>query len=434
MAALLGAGVSSSACGDSESLAPLAEGGGGSSTASNTGGQGPASSSSQTSTSTTAHGSSSATATTGSGGATVTGTGGAGGATTTGAGGAGGGSGNCLDPSTYDDLFTITDPTICAIAVREVDAAYDFELSAVSWGTNHGGPLLVAPGVNQGDADLQRLHIADATTLTLETQTVQAGIPAGAFLGAQALDLGFFGWTAIGWSGAFPATQGQIILVDGTAVATTYAVNAPFAFGAIADDANTGRLIYSGASKLDDATTDVNAVYAADSCGMGASAALEPGTTAGCGAPLEVAAWDDASGPMAVDLAGNVFAVMTNFSGDQQARGFARSDIQRGAPASMGAIFFTISGFGSALAAMAPSGTDPGVLAFQPSDGTTFLPLDVLEVTYTAALVPDTPHTLLTLTSPGTALGMTSDDQGQIWVAGPRGAKTAFVVLARKSP
>jgi hypothetical protein len=364
---------------------------------------------------------------TGSGGAG----GGAGGTTATGSGGgggAGGATGNCLDPSSYDDLFTITDPTICAIAVRELDLAYDYQVAAMTWGEYHHGPLIVTAGTNAGDVSLLRASIADDTSMALDTQNVAAGIPAGAYLGNQALDLGFFNWTAISWTGPAPSTEGQLILLDGTTVATSYAANGPYALAAVADDANTGRLLYSGLSAIDDATGGRNGLYAADSCGTtGPTAAL--GT---CAPGVAVDTWGDASGPITVDAAGNAFAVMPTFSADtQQARGFTRSDIQRGAPASMGSIFFTISGFGSALAAMAPSGTDPGVLAFQPADP---MPLDVLEVTYTAALVPDTPHTLLTLTSAGTALGMTNDDQGQIWVAGPRGAKTAFVVLARKSP
>jgi hypothetical protein len=197
----------------------------------------------------------------------------------------------------------------------------------------------------------------------------------------------------------------------------------------------TGRIVYSGASALDDAQAAVNGLYAADSCGSpGADPRLEPKADKSCGAPLLVSSWGDASGPVAADGAGDVFAVMTSFSGDQEARAFAASTIARGAPATKGDTLFTLPGFGSALAALSPDANGEGLVAFQPNDPQSYAALDVVAQRYTSkggAITPkDAPAKLLTLATPGTQLAMFADDQERIWVGGGKD-KTTWVVLAR---
>ncbi len=402
-------------CSDSESTNPIGSGGAGGAGGGATGG----------STASDTGGTNSTGGGTGTGGTIGTG----------GGGGSGGGAPlSCVAKSLYDDLFAIQDDALCAVKVYEGTGAFDFHLTSIAFGAQ-GGPVMVQPSMTSGSLDVLR-YTPHAATFTVMTDTAAAAIPDMSFLGPQALDLGFFGWTAVNYQGAFPNTQGEIILLQGTTVATRYPVNSPFAFGAIVDSADQGRLIYSGLSMIDDAATAVNALYGADSCGTSTmNPALE-----GCGGPIQISAWGDASGPVAVDALGNAFAVMVSFSGDQEARGFARTQIAHGTPPNDGATMFTLPGFGSALAAIAPTAMDDGILAFQPSDGTTFQALDVVAQRYhlgSGALTPTgTPTPLLHFVNMDTAISMASDPNGEIWVAATRGTapnqKLVFTVLTRK--
>ncbi|HVY47596.1 MAG TPA: hypothetical protein VHB21_17020 [Minicystis sp.] len=409
--------ASSTGCNDDETVNPLTS-------ASSSGGAGGAST----------------TGPTGSGGATSAG--GAGG-TISAAGGGGAGGAACLGAALYADLFSIADDALCATALYEGDGAFDFHTTAIAFGAQ-GGPVILEPSTTSGSVDVSRYAPTPGQpkgSFTVATHTVAAQIPHGAFLGPQALDLGFFGWTAIGYSGAFPDTAGEVVLLAGDAVAARYPVNGPFAFGAVVDDADRGRLLYTGLSKLDDAAADVNGLYAADSCGTSTSSpSLEPDGSGACPPPTEVSAWGDASGPVAVDALGDAFAVMASFTGDQEARGFAHAAIARGEPPTDGTTMFTMPGFGSALAAIAPTPVDDGILAFQPSDGTTFQALDVVGQRYHLAsgalATSGTPAPLLHFAAADTAVSMATDSSSRLWVAATRGsgptAKLVFVVIARK--
>lgn len=375
----------------------------------------------------------------GSGGAGASGgaggTGGTGGATassSSGTGGTGGSGVTCLDPSTHSALFTIVTPELCAVAVYTADEDLGFQLP--TWGS-HGGPLTLRPTAG-ADVDLVRWKLPSGTTGALtkqETHLVDA-IQDGSFPSAQAVDLPYFGWTALSWSGAFPDTQGEIVMAKGSAIDKRFAVNGAFEFAGIGTDGATGRFLYTGLSAIDDESANENGLYAADTCGLGD---LLPGGDPTCNAPIQIAAWGDASGPVAVDAAGNVFAIQSSFSGDQEARGFASSTIAHGGAAAMGDTLFTMGGFGSSLAAIAPDGAAKGILAFQPFDGTTFEALDVVALAYTATATAVTadgmPVKLLQLAAPGTALSLMTDDTERLWVAGKTGmTQTTFVVLARK--
>lgn len=178
-----------------------------------------------------------------------------------------------------------------------------------------------------------------------------------------------------------------------------------------------------------------NGLYAADTCGDAAMPSLLPGGNPACKAPIEVAAWGDSSGPIAVDHDGNVFALTSSFSGDQEARGFAAASIAAGAPASEGSKLFTLPGFGSALAALAPKGAAKGLVAFQPFDGMTFAAEDVIGQAFSVAAgaiaAEGAPAPLIKPVTAGTALGLFTDDQERLWVAVPTAAGTTFVVLGR---
>ncbi len=362
---------------------------------------------------------------TGGGGA---GGGGAGGG---GAGGTGGGGAvTCLDPSVYASLFTIDDPSLCAVAMYSY--ADDLSFLVPSWGT-HGGPLYVMPGAN-GSVDIVRFTPPAGAmgALTSAATTVDAMIPAGAFVGAQAIDTPFLGWTAISWTGAFPDTVGEIIAIKGSAVDQRFALNGAFGLAATAKDSTHGRLFSTALSALEDPTASVNGLYAADLCGT----SIVPNGDPSCVAPSMVAAWGDASGPVTADRAGNVFAVLTSFDGTQEARGFEAAEAGAGAPPSMGNVLFTIPGFGSSLAAVAPGAVDPGLLVFQPSDPTTFEALDVIAQRYRiqgGAVVKDgEPSALLTIATKNTSVYVMVDASDRLWAVIPGMTSASFVVIAKK--
>ncbi|MFO0762150.1 MAG: hypothetical protein U0359_37270 [Byssovorax sp.] len=387
----------------------------------------------------------SATTTTSSATTTAGGTGGQGGAggsgttTTSGTGGQGGAGGSgpaCLDASAIADLFTIAQGSLCAVAKYEADELIVQSFQVPSWGAHHG-PLTVRPG-DMGSVDLVRWTPPNGATGALGKSVVHvdAQIPADAFVGSSAVDLPFFGWTAIDWSGAFPNTLGEVILIKGSSVATRYDANGAFALGGLLSAPDAGRLLLTGLSPIDETKAGMNGLYAADTCGGAAMPALIPGQDASCKAPIAVATWGDASGPVTVDHDGNAFAVMSSFSGDQEGRGFAAAEIGHNAGAAEGTKLFTLGGFGSGLAALAPSSGPMGLLAFQPVDGMTFKALDVISVEYTVTsgklTVESGPTQLLKPAVEGTTLGLLTDDQERLWVAVPTANGTTFVVLARK--
>lgn len=360
--------------------------------------------------------------------------GGSGGGGGSGAAGAGGGPSSgeraCLAPGAAADLFTIADPSFCVVAIYS--AATSGGLGTPTWGS-HGGPLMRSHENGSSAVDLVRFHLPAGATgeLRAETTHVEAMIPADAFVGDQALDLPFFGWTALSWAGAYPKTDGEILLIKGAAVAKRYAMNGPFSLAAVAADSDHGRLLSSSRSALGDATGDKTGLYAADSCGTTAAPDLLPGQDPTCAPPLAVATWGDASGPVVTDRDGNVFAVMTAFAGPQEARAFPAPAIARGEGPAAGAQLFTLPGFGSSLAAIAPAAALPGVVLFQPFNPTSYQAEDVIAQGYRASadsITPDgAPRAFLELAEANTSVTLMRDDQDRVWV----GVGSTFVVIAR---
>lgn len=367
----------------------------------------------------------------GSGGA-----GGAGSSTASGTGGSGGEGGSaptCLDAAAIADVLTVKDPALCAIARYDASEALGF--NPPSWGA-HGGPLTLRAGMN-GTFDLVRWTPPAGAkgALTKQEVNVDGMIPKTAFLGAQAVDVPFFGWTALSWTGAFPDLAGEVLLVKGGAVEKRYATNGAYAAAGIAAANSQGRLLLTGLSAVGDATSGANGLFAADTCGSAAMPSLLPGMDATCKAPIGVAAWGDSSGPVAVDHDGNAFAVMSSFDDTQEARGFDAASIARGAGPTDGAKLFTIPGFGSNLAALAPKGAAPGFVAYQPSSGTTFLPEDVIAQQYSVTggklAAVGAPKPLLQATTANAYLYLMVDDQEHLWIGTDTAAGATYVVLAR---
>jgi hypothetical protein len=268
--------------------------------------------------------------------------------------------------------------------------------------------------------------------MTLGLASIATALPASTFLGAQALDLPFFGWTAISWTNPYPDSTGQFEMYTADSIHAHYTVNAPYAVAAVPAASSLGRLLYTGLSPLGAPTTSVPGLYAADACAS-PSEALGAGTD--CSASALVAAWGDSAGPVVTDAKGDAFAVMTSFAnGTQEARGFAAASVARGATATPGVMLFSMAGFAGSLAALAPSGSVPGLVVFQPFDSTTFAALDVVEqkFTTTSGLVAmGTPTKLLTV-APGQGLSLLVDGSERLWVAVSASSSTKYVVLARQ--
>jgi hypothetical protein len=356
--------------------------------------------------------------------------GGGGGQPAGGAGGQslGGATGACLDPSTFSSAFAIADSTFCAVAVYTAPEAIGYQ--APTWGS-HGGPLVVQQGTGTG-ATLERwtAPAGNTGTMTVQTTPVAAAFPDGTFPGAQALDLPFFGWTAISWTNPFPDSTGQFEMIASGAVATSYMLNGPYGVAAVPAASSLGRLLYTGLSPLGMPTTNVAGLYAADACSSPSQAL---GTGTGCSASALVAAWGDSTGPIVTDSNGDAFAVLpTVATSMQEARGFLASSIARGAAATAGVSLFTMDGSSVALAALAPSASDPGLVIFQPADSS-YTPIDVVEQKFTTSsglVAMGTPTKLLSVVS-GQGLSFLVDGSQRLWVAVSGTSSTTYVVLTR---
>jgi hypothetical protein len=357
---------------------------------------------------------------------------GAGGAAGQGAGGAGGGAVTCLDPSMFSSSFAIADATFCAVAIYTAPESLMFQ--APTWGS-HDGPLVVQPATGTG-VTLERwtAPAGNSGAMTVQTTPVASALPASAFLGAQALDLPFYGWTAISWTNAFPDSTGEFEMIARGAVATTFTANGPYSAGAVPAASSAGRFFFSGLSPLGMPTTDTNGLYVADACSASTPAF---GTGQDCAASAVVAAWGDESGPVATDSNGDVFAVMpSSATGMQEARGFLASSVAPGSAATAGVTLFTLPGYSGSLAALAPTATDPGAVIFQQMDSTTFDPLSVVQQQFTtgSALAPmGTPTPLLTLPPAQTqGFSFLVDRAQRLWVAVNGSTSTTYVVLVRR--
>jgi hypothetical protein len=364
-----------------------------------------------------------------SGGAGGQPSGGAGGQPSGGVGGQslGGAVGTCLAPSSFSSAFTIADSSFCAVAVYTAPESIGYQ--APTWGS-HGGPLVVQQGTGTG-VTLERWTAPAGTTgtMTVQTTPVAAALPAGDFLGGQAVDLPFFGWTAISWTAS--DFTGQFEMIASGAIATTYTADGPYSAGAVSAASSLGRFLFSGLSPLGMPTTSTNGLYAADACSSPAEA-LGAGT--GCTASSLISAWGDSSGPVATDSNGDVFAVMpTLASGTQEARGFLASSVARGAAATAGVSLFSVAGSSVSLAALSPGAGVPGLLIFQPQDSS-YTPLDVVQQKFTTGsslAAMGTPTKLLTV-APGQGLSLLVDGAQRLWVGVSGTSSTMYVVLARQ--
>jgi hypothetical protein len=134
-------------------------------------------------------------------------------------------------------------------------------------------------------------------------------------------------------------------------------------------------------------------------------------------------------------LNGNVFAIRTSVpTRDQTLRAFATSTVPPGSGPTEGNALFTVGGFESELAAMA-LGTEGGLVFFQPYDGKSYAPLDVVGQRYIdggTTVTPDAvPVPVAVMTVGGTETTLMTDDTGRLRIGVVTAAGTSsFLVLA----
>ena len=371
-------------------------------------------------------------------------------ATEAGEGGADGdASSACLPTSGPDGLdayLTLMDSTKCVVAQYDVPTA---PVMTLTWG-RHGGPLGFDAS-DPSDVKIVRWTAPAAATGTL-TSTVEShavsSLPSGPFFwGPQALDLPFFGWTAISYSTTDTASAGELLLVTsaGDDAVARYDVNGFYSETVVGT--SDGRLFYTGLSPLSTttSTTSAGGVYFADDCGTSSSSPrLTPEGDTSCTAPGLYATWQaGSSGPVAVDAKDDVFAFLSTFGGNQELRAFHHSGTGRGDAPVAGTTMFSDTKYTTELTA------DGRRVYYQPNDPTVAFPappqLDVQSLAYTIDDTAKTvspvgaPSTFLALVTPGTPVALLVDDVGRLWVgvakassgdAGP--TSSIFYVLADK--
>ena len=286
----------------------------------------------------------------------------------------------------------------------------------------------MVPAGNTGAMTAQKTSIASALPASTTSNPV--------YPGSQAVDLPFFGWTAISYTNSSDFTGKLEMIASGT-IATSYDADGVFSIAAVPAASSVGRLLFSGLGALGSTTSGTNGLYQADAC---SSPSQGLGTGTGCSASALVSGWGQSSGPVATDSDGDVFAVMSSFTGaaagTQEARGFLASSVARGGAATTGITLFTINGYGSSLAALSPTTTAPGVVVYQPIDSTSNDPLDVIQQKFTTGsslTAMGTQTTLLTMPSgQPQALSFLVDGSQRLWVASSTASSTTYVVLARQ--
>jgi hypothetical protein len=360
--------------------------------------------------------------------------GGAGGGGGGGAGGSGGSTGACLDAALYAELFAL-DGTLplCVTRVHAFQPPAGFDpYSLPTWG-RHGGPLTLTPGATAASLSLQRWSLpagpTDPATFNNEAVTIDAP-PSGNVFWGPPVDLPFFDWTLVSYTGQGAAFPGEVLLLDASSHAVVKRDNANGFYNSagLADPAGGGYLVYTGLSPLADgplATSD-SAVYAARSCAEGFA-----GT--GCEAGHKVGDWDGSSGPVAVDAGGRGFFALSAFGGALEVRGFARSEIVDGVE-SAGVTFVQESDvYAQSLAAVSPSAGAPGYLfvdeavgAGQRIDAITYEPGTAGEpvkgAVITSALTAAADQTVRVFGASAT----------EVWVLAVKGNAGRWVALQRK--
>ncbi len=365
--------------------------------------------------------------TSGGNGGEATGGGGAG------VGGAGGSGGEaplaCMNIA--PDFFTVEGDDLCVVQTFTAEG-----LELLSYGTTptwgaHGGPLTSSVNTANTSLTLTRWSKSGTTLTKADTTVALTGVPADAFFGGLALESDATGAAcaddqvvSVAWSGGNFTTEGAIVTV--TPAGDAESVTATGVFGMASIGAS---VFYTGLSEVAGPTNAVVGLYAAEtaSCdaGLATSGAIETG-------------WGLATGPVARDLDGNIFAILTDYlTGRQLIHGYRAADLTAGG-ALDGVELADLEGFGDAFAAVPPEGDEPGLLVLQPNAGDLTENQDVVAVEYSSAggtLASGLTKTLLTISEEDKNVTLMTDDEGHLWVGVTTPGETpvtTFYVMARR--
>jgi len=366
----------------------------------------------------------------GQGGSAAGGTAGAGGGQAGGGGAGGGGGGvSCLDSSEHAAVFTIDTPALCLVAKYTAPFAMGYSI-VPTWG-RHGGPLTVVQSQSPADEiTLTRWLPPAGPTGSLSADSTEGPLTLSIsqdplFMNPTAVDLPFNDWTLVSWS-AFGSTAGEAIMLAQGAVSTRYDVAGLFAAAGLSSG-GADRLLYTAMSELGSPNSGAGAgLYLANVCAGPTLCGTAPVVTGG-----------DASGVLAVDGDGNVFATEVDIAGDTQSvHAFAASVMAPPATPTAGDLLFATSGSGTALAALSPAGGEPGLVLLQRFNGQSFQSEDVLGQAYDVAGDSVSANgalaTAISMVTPGTAASLMTDHAERVWLGVDSGpSEVTFYVLAR---
>lgn len=344
---------------------------------------------------------------------------------------------NCLPPESYSAPFSILDPNFCIVAVYEAAGVFGIP----SWGV-HGGPLTYESAGGQS-VNLVRWFLPPdggaSGFLDEQPRTISGVYPPlqTLFTSNLAVDLPFFGWTAVSWADGLDES-GALVLTTDNVVAQQYAIDGVVSVVGVGDSA-AGRLLSAANSPLGAPASGTAGLYAATTC---TSSGQGLGVDAGCPTPILIDGWSDYGRTVFLDSAGNAFAAMESRSASVETRGFSAAQVAPGAPPVTGTTLLVADNEDPVLmAAVAPEGTSAGVLVIQTTLATTGTASDVIERPYLVdggVILTGTPGTLLRLTATQSEpLWLMTDPSNRLWVTVPNqasGPGTTFFVLARPYP
>lgn len=339
-----------------------------------------------------------------------------------------GGSEGCLDSASHEGVFTLALASLCVVEKHVAPFEVGYAL-APKWG-RHGGPVtLLQSGSDEVTIQRWAVPAGAESALALDSSAgpVSLAIPmqtTGAFLSAVVVDLPLSSWSLVGWTG--DNAVGEVVALDGATIADRWP-NVGYYDGVAIDDGDTARLLHTSQSELDDGSSATAAagLYAADFC-AGPALCNDGART--------IATWGLATGPVAADADGNIFAVNTDYiAGDQELRGFHAAAVVPGELGEEGSELFTMEGYGSALAAIGPTASAPGIALYQPIEGVDAQPLIAQEYTADGGAVTASGVAATAITMANAeAVTLMNDAAGRIWLGVPTAmGETTFFVLDR---
>lgn len=167
--------------------------------------------------------------------------------------------------------------------------------------------------------------------------------------------------------------------------------------------------------------------------GVGATGGVGGGVGGGIPSlcnPAEIDPFGDFSGPVAADSDGNVFAAAYLLDKDETlVRAYGAAAIAPGQAPTLGLDLLTVAGGSSQLAAVAPTGTQPGLVVIAGYAGNPLMQPFATSGGSVAASGVAAP--LLELVDVGAGVSLTADVGGRIWVGVPDALGVTFVVVDR---